>query len=124
MRSLDVFESHARKRVSILHWGQPWFWTTSWPHGYYPFVPALLTAVRDPSAIPLVDWGSWDLSAHGSADQQRFALSTIIRGDHDDYVTKWATAARDWGHLLPAPGLGDERHVASVERGQKRQRGG
>ena len=98
MRSLDVFESHANKRVSILHWGQPWSWTTSWPYGYYPFVPSLLTAVRERGAIPLVDWGSWDLSAGGSADQPKFALSAIIRGDHDDYIRKWATAARDWGH--------------------------
>lgn len=100
----NVFESHTHKKVSILHWGQPWYTSTAWPNSYYPFVSSLMDTVRSRGAIPMIDWASWD-SSKGS-NQPEFALKNITNGDtyvyagqtFDSYVTQWAQAARDWGH--------------------------
>jgi beta-mannanase len=96
MRALDAFEAQAGKRVSILHWGQPWYWGGV----AQPFSPSIYEATRRRGAIPLVDWNPWDLSAGGSADQPGVALRTIVAGDHDDYVREWAAGAAAWGKPL------------------------
>jgi hypothetical protein len=95
--TLDLFEKHAGKKGSIVHWGQPWYWSTQWPNGYYPFVPSIMNAVRSRGCIPMIDWASWDLSANGSPSQTRFSLASIIRGDHDAYIRKFAADAKAWG---------------------------
>ncbi len=91
---LDAFEARARKSVSLVHWGQPW-----WREGrYQPFYPNDFERVRRRGALPLLDWGSWDYST--GSDQPAFALAAITRGDHDAFIRAWAAGARDWGHPL------------------------
>ncbi|MCL4384577.1 hypothetical protein M1116_03925 [Patescibacteria group bacterium] len=100
----NLFEQHAGKRVSIIHWGQPWYMSTSWPYGYYPFVAGLGTTARAHGAIPMIDWGSFDPAL--GAQQSSFALRNIVNGasysyggqTFDNYVTNWAKAAKAWGH--------------------------
>src|SRR5579859_1433472 len=94
----DMFESHAGKKVSILHWGQPWSWSTGWAHGYVPFDPRLMDSVRSRGVIPMMDWGSWDLSANGSTNQPDYSLASIINGAHDAYLQKFAADAKAWGN--------------------------
>jgi len=94
MRSVAAFEREAGKGVSIIHFGQPWY-TNGAPQ---PFYRQPLDAVRQHGAIPLVDWGSWDLRSDGSPSQPAFSLGRIIDGSFDWYIRAWATGARDWGH--------------------------
>jgi hypothetical protein len=89
---LDAFEARAGKGASILHWGQPWYHDGA----YQPFYAGDFQAVRDHGSIPMLDWGSWDYCC--GPDQPRFRLATIIGGDHDAYITRWAQSARAWGH--------------------------
>ena len=99
------FETAAGKGLSIIHWGAPWYNSTSWPNGYYPFPSSLMTAVRNHGSIPLLDWGSWDLG-NGTANQPSFALKNIVNGatytfggqTFDQYITSFATAAKNWGY--------------------------
>lgn len=100
MSAVDLFESHAGKKISILHFGIPWYRSGHWPSSYYPFIPSLFDRVRERGIIPLVDWGSWDLDASSKTDQPSFALSRIVRGDHDAYIKQWAAGAKNWGHPL------------------------
>jgi len=100
LSSWDLFESHAGKKVSILHWGQAWYASAQWPYGYCPFLPSLASAVRSRGAIPLIDWGSRDMSASGSLTQPNFSLGNIINGMHDAYIQQWATDAKAWGYPL------------------------
>jgi beta-mannanase len=93
MRALDAFEAQAGKRVSILHWGQPWYWNGA----AQPFSPAIYEATLQRGAIPLVDWNPWDLAAGGDPDQPDVALRTILSGRHDGYIRAWAAGARAWG---------------------------
>jgi len=98
MAAWDLFETHTGKKVSIFHWGQPWYATNEWPQGYFPFPADLATKVRSRGAIPMLDWSSFDLSAGSSnVNQPRFSLGSIIAGNHDAYIRQWATAAKAWG---------------------------
>ena len=94
MSSLATFEAHAGKGASIVHYGQ--FWKSG--GDMQPFYPGDHQAIRDHGSIPLLDWNPWDSGAGGSPSQPQFALARIIAGDYDDYITEWATGARDWGH--------------------------
>jgi hypothetical protein len=73
----DLFESHAGKRVSMLHFGQPMPWQQS-----FSTVPFDLTVAR--GAIPLVSYSTDD-------------LTSLENGSYDASITRWANAAKSWG---------------------------
>jgi len=92
--AIDKFEANAGKRMSIIHWGQPWSINgklQKFQNEYFDFV-------RQRGGIPLLDWGSTD--NQNGLDQPDFALATITRGDWDSYITSWADSAAAWGHPL------------------------
>ena len=96
MSQQDAFESRVGKRVGIIHFGQGW----QWDRVYQPFYPGDYQRIMDRGAVPLLDWGPWDLSARRSVNQPSFALARIIDGDHDTYIRDWATAVMAWGQPL------------------------
>lgn len=97
--TIDLFEHHAQKQMSILHWGQPW-WHCYSSCGYQPFSYQVeqYEITRKRGYIPLVDWASWDYAVEPEYDQPDFALRTIIDGAHDEHIRQWATEAKEWGH--------------------------
>ena len=70
----DVFETHAQKKMSILHWGQPWMMNSSYQSFYTPW----FDLVRSHGSIPMLDWSSWHLG--DGINQPDFKLSTIYMG--------------------------------------------
>jgi hypothetical protein len=88
----DTFESRAQKKMSILHWGQPWKMNGQ----FSKFQTDYFNNTRNRGSIPLVDWGSWHLGY--GPNQPDFRLSAIYGGAHDSYITQWALAAKAWGH--------------------------
>jgi len=88
----NTFETHAQKKMSILHWGQPWKMNDS----YQEFYALWFDNVRNHGSIPFIDWGSWHLNA--GINQPDFRLSTIYNGNHDSYIRQWALDAKQWGH--------------------------
>lgn len=99
MATVSMFEQHTKKKASIIHWGQPWWFCHS-TCDYQPFTDQLAqyNAVRARGSIPLVDWGSWDYSIQPQYKQPDFSLDTIITGKHDAFIRQWATDAKAWGH--------------------------
>jgi hypothetical protein len=91
---IATFQTDARKRVSIIQFGNGWWYQNS----YVPFSSTNFDFVRHQGAIPLVDWRSWDYTVTPVYNQPGFSLSAIINGAHDAYVKSWATAAKQWGH--------------------------
>jgi hypothetical protein len=81
LKTWDLFESHAGKKVSILHWGQ------CWNCGDFNYQKNQYDVVRSRGAIPLVDWGP-----------SGYKLSDIANGFEDDYITTWAKQAKAWRH--------------------------
>ncbi|WP_298458824.1 glycoside hydrolase family 26 protein [uncultured Cellulomonas sp.] len=67
-------------------------WYTGW--GEAPDV-AKLQAVVDAGAVPVVTWEPWVWT--DGVTQPRFAMSTVVAGDHDAYLTAWADALAAWG---------------------------
>lgn len=97
-RSIDSFEADAGKKVSIVHWGQPWYWGSR--GGYQPFQRAEAEAVRQRGSIPMITWTSSDHDKGGSLNQPSFRLAAITAGAHDAYLRQWADDAKAWGHPL------------------------
>lgn len=93
MRAIDVFEAHAGKKLSIIHFGQSWYSNSA----SVGFPKGLFDNVRNHGAIPLFTWSSRD-SALPMPDQPAFRNSVITGGTYDSYIRQWATDAKNWGH--------------------------
>lgn len=94
MSAVEVFESHAGKSLSILHWGRRWYNNGQ----YYNFDTTLMENVRQGGYLSMLDWTSWAYGQIAHQDAPQFTLSKIISGTHDAYIQQWATAAKNWGH--------------------------
>ena len=103
VRTMDTFEQHAGKAVSIIHWGQFWHWTSQSGYsgigdGYFQkFDTTLYERVRQRGSIPMINWNSWAGEAGGSANQPNYQLIDIINGTYDAYIRQWARDAKAWG---------------------------
>ena len=98
-RAIDGFEKSAGKRISILHWGQPWQrCTPACVYQEFHEQKPQYDAMWQRGIIPLVDWASWASSAKPQHKQPKFSLQRIIAGDHDAYIRRWAREAKAWGH--------------------------
>jgi hypothetical protein len=94
MSAVDMFEAHAGKKMSILHWGRRWQTNGQ----YYGFDASLMEAVRQRGYLSMLDWTSWAYGQVAHEDAPFFSLGQIIGGTHDNYIQQWATAAKNWGH--------------------------
>jgi mannan endo-1,4-beta-mannosidase len=92
MRAVDIFESHAGKKISILRWGQPWKMNGS----FVPFQTAQYEKLRQRGIIPYIDWWSQDLGS--GANQPNFQSRDVTAGTYDAYIRQWARDAKAWGH--------------------------
>lgn len=63
------------------------------------FDAALADQLREQDMQPFIAWQPGDPDGP-ETDQPEFALATIIDGEHDDYIRRWAEQIRDWGHPL------------------------
>jgi hypothetical protein len=75
----NLFEQHAGKQMSLLHFGQPPPW--SQPFDRNPF-----NLVTSRGAVPYVSMNSESVS-----------LTSIADGSYDSYLTTWARAAKAYG---------------------------
>ena len=51
-------------------------------------------------AVPLVFWSPWDLPYVEGLGPDKYSLNSIVDGEHDAYIDRWADAARDYGHPM------------------------
>jgi Glycosyl hydrolase family 26 len=92
MSLISAFEGDTHKPVAIVMWYQQWGLTD----GYQYFQPAWMNAVRAHGSIPLVTWDPLNPSL--GPNQPAYALQSIINGNFDAYIVKWAQASKAWGH--------------------------
>lgn len=88
-----TFEAHSGKRMSLIHWGQPWVLRDG---NWGEFQTDVFDTVRNHGSIPMINWGSWWLGY--GANQPDFQSRDIYGGRYDAYITRWATDAKNWGH--------------------------
>ena len=89
---LDALEAAVGKKTSVVHWGEAWIGSAN----NSGFQTDRFNTVRSRGAIPMLNWGSWELG-RGMA-QPDFRLATIASGAYDSYIRRWASDARAWGH--------------------------
>ncbi|NTU71465.1 MAG: hypothetical protein HGB10_06565 [Coriobacteriia bacterium] len=94
MGVLDTYKTRYRKRPAIVTWYQQWGDATG-----AEFQTSYVKGVQRRGAIPLITWEPWALPAAGSnpADMPRYSLDRILAGDFDDYIRRWARAAKACG---------------------------
>ncbi|HEB13134.1 MAG TPA: hypothetical protein ENI11_05615 [Actinobacteria bacterium] len=83
------FEKAIDTEVAVLALFQPW----SGENNVFP--RAWVDQAIAHNKVPLITWEPWRYS-QTDFDQPAFRLSTITNGDHDDYIRKWLSEARDW----------------------------
>ena len=89
----------AWERFPALRWGRSndvspaiYHWYQHWEGGETDFQAGWAKSAARSGAIPMVTWEPWNKppgSVH-SANQPRFTLRSISRGDHDEYIREWA----------------------------------
>lgn len=76
------------------------------------FDAKMINRVAARGMLPMISWESWDFRSEPQADRLRseqpdFRLSTIIRGDYDEYLRTWAEGIAGLGYPV-AVRLGHE----------------
>jgi beta-mannanase len=81
MEPLLEFELQAERPVDLIMWYQDWVHTGELDVG-------LIQRVADHGAVPLLTWDPWDYTQGPS--QPSFALSRVLEGAFDSYISAWA----------------------------------
>ena len=84
---IDEFTKKVGTSPKIIGWFESWSDTG--------FSASRMEAAHSRGAMPMVTWNSWDHRL--GKDQPRYALRTIVRGDHDAYIRRWAKDAAAYG---------------------------
>ena len=63
------------------------------------FDSASASALRSQGVQPMVTWEPWDPGV-GTANQPTYSLASILAGNFDTYITRWATEIKAWGQPL------------------------
>ena len=92
-QSLAAFDDYTAKVGRA-----PALWTlwSRWGGGDGPFPSDFVNSLlaHSPGTVPMI---YWEPVGTDQSDCAHWALSNIIRGDYDEYIRTWATAARDYG---------------------------
>jgi hypothetical protein len=90
LAKLDEFTDTVGAPPAVVMWYQ------DWAHGgASEFDDAKMEAVASRSAMPMVTWEPWDYT--GGSSQSAYTLDTIVAGEHDTYIRRWARDAATWG---------------------------
>ena len=92
LSNVTAFESQANKKLGIVMWYQGW----KVPDDTKNFQPTWMNNVRNHGSIPMITWESWDYTK--GINQPEYSLSSIINGNHDAYIRKFAQDSKAWGH--------------------------
>jgi beta-mannanase len=92
LAEVNAFEQHARLHADIV------MWFADWEHS--GFNPVQARAVAGRGSVPEISWEPWDSTLAPREDQPRYTLRSIIDGDHDAYVRRFAAAVAAYGRPL------------------------
>jgi hypothetical protein len=96
MGAASRFEQLAGKPASLVQFFQPFADCGGPACSFYEFPTSPLESIRQHGSIPVLSWASQSIPS--SMDQPDFQLSDVIAGRYDEYISKFATEAREWGH--------------------------
>ncbi len=94
MSSVDKLESDIGRKASIIMIYQGWGQSNNQPN----FNASRMDSIRSHGSIPMITWQPQDYVKE--IVQPNFALSKIINGDYDQYITQYAKDIKKWNHPL------------------------
>ena len=86
------FEKLAGKQQAIIASSSYW--------GEQTFPQANMELIARYGAVPLVFWSPWNRPYVEGLGPDKYSLTSIIAGEHDAYIDKWADAAREFGRPM------------------------
>ena len=92
LEGIEDFEAMVGKHQALIASSSYW--------GEQNFPTANLNVIWRHGSLPLVFWSPWDKPYEQNRGPDRFSLDNILAGKWDDYIDKWADAARAFGHPL------------------------
>ena len=92
LETIEDFEQMVGKHQAIIASSSYW--------GEQNFPTANLNVIWRYGAMPLIYWSPWDRPYTQNRGPDRFSLTAIVEGQWDDYLDKWADAARKFGHPM------------------------
>ena len=92
LEAIEAFEKLVGKRQAIIASSSYW--------GEQSFPTANVNIIWRHHSVPLVFWSPWDRPYEQNVGPDKFSLAAIIEGKWDDYIDRWADAARAFGHPL------------------------
>ncbi|MGH2919911.1 MAG: glycoside hydrolase family 26 protein [Solirubrobacteraceae bacterium] len=85
---VNAFERAARRHSDVV------MWFADWAH-VAGFDAKQAQAVAARGSVPEISWEPWD--SRGGPSQPRYRLASIIAGDHDPYIQRWAREIAAYG---------------------------
>src|SRR5882724_7533116 len=89
LEMIEDFETMVGKHQAIIASSSYW--------GEQDFPTANLNVIWLHGSLPLVFWSPWDKPYEQNRGPDRFSLNAIIAGAWDDYIDRWADAAKAFG---------------------------
>lgn len=86
---VNRFEQQARHHAGIV------MWFADWESG--EFDPERARAVAERGSVPAISWEPWDASDPAEEDQPEYRLRTILDGEHDETIVRWARDIAAYG---------------------------
>ena len=84
--AIDRFTAEIGRDLRVVNWFEAWGSARRVTEETIDL--ALLSAVTDRGAVPMISWEPWDAAA--GVDQPTYRLAAIANGDFDAYVNAWA----------------------------------
>jgi hypothetical protein len=90
--AVEGFEKMTGKHLAVVAFGNFW--------GEQTFPRKRVEIISGYGAVPLIFWSPWDRPYEEGRGPDRFNLPGILSGKWDNYIDRWADAARQYGKPL------------------------
>jgi hypothetical protein len=95
MSAVARFEELSGKSASVVQFFQP-FAECNPSCSFYAFPTSPMESIRAHGSIPALSWSSQSIPS--SLSEPDFQLSDVVEGRYDEFLNRFATEAREWGH--------------------------
>lgn len=92
LEAIEAFEKMTGKHLAVVAFGNFW--------GEQAFPAKQVEIISRYGAVPLIFWSPWDKPYEEGRGPDRFNLPSILSGKWDNYIDRWADAARQYGRPL------------------------
>lgn len=92
LEKIEAFENMVGKHQAIVASSSYW--------GEQTFPEANMRLIARHGSVPLVFWSPWDRPYTEGRGPDKYSLTSIIAGEHDAYIDRWAEAAKAFGQPM------------------------